>query len=185
MPTAAHRAGAVTLCGVFNHGVTSALAVAGVGVGVLGLVVALAALSVLVRLRRSLALLHRDGDRPTFLEAAGRTMTEVETLRGETDLVRTDLAAVREELAHAVRRVALVRYDAFPDVGGQLSFSVALLADDQNGVVMTAINGRHETRMYAKRIVAGTAEQEISPEERQAIAEALAVGTAARPVARR
>lgn len=170
---------------MFNHGFTGALAVAGVAVGVLGLVVALTALTLLVRLRRSLTLLHRDGDQPTFLEAAGRTVTEVEALRGETGLVRTDLAAVHEELAHAVRRVALVRYDAFPDVGGQLSFSVALLADDQNGVVMTAINGRHETRMYAKRIVDGNAEQEISPEERRAISEALSAGSTVRPVARR
>ncbi|HEX5494797.1 MAG TPA: DUF4446 family protein [Mycobacteriales bacterium] len=171
---------------MLTHRVFEAVAVTGVALGLLGLVTALLALRALARTRRSLLLLHRDGDQPSFLEAAGRTVTNVATLREETATLRAETAAVREELAHAVRRVALVRYDAFPDVGGRMSFSVALLADDRNGVVLTAINGRHETRMYAKRIVGGTAEQDISPEEREAIAEALGTGPVARqPVARR
>ncbi|HEY9476549.1 MAG TPA: DUF4446 family protein [Mycobacteriales bacterium] len=158
---------------MLSPGVLTVVAVAGAAVGLLGLITALLALRVMARLRRSLALLHRDGDQPSFLEAAGRTVTEVEGLRGETEKLRFDADSLYAELGHTVRRVALVRYDAFPDVGGRMSFSVALLADDQNGIVMTAINGRHETRVYAKRIVGGTAEQDISPEERQAIAEAL------------
>jgi hypothetical protein len=51
-----------------------------------------------------------------------------------------------------VRNVGLVRYDAFEDVGGRLSFSCALLDDLGTGVVMTSINGRHDTRVYAKPV---------------------------------
>lgn len=170
---------------MLTHGVLSVVAIAGVALGLLGLIAALLALRALARMRRSLVLLHRDGDEPTFLEAAGQAVTEIDALRTETGQLRSETAAVREELTHTVRRVALVRYDAFPDVGGRMSFSVAMLADDQNGVVMTAINGRHETRVYAKRIVGGTAEQDISPEEHQAIAEALGTGPVARAAARR
>ncbi len=170
---------------MLNHGVLTVVAIAGAAVGLLGLTTGLLALRVMARLRRSLALLHRDGDQPSFLEAAGRTITDVEALRGETEKLRFDVDSLNAELGHTVRRVALVRYDAFPDVGGRMSFSAALLADDQNGIVMTAINGRHETRVYAKRIVGGTAEQDISPEERQAIAEALGTGPVRQPAARR
>jgi hypothetical protein len=54
-----------------------------------------------------------------------------------------------------------------------MSVSVALLGDDGSGVVLTGINGRNETRVYAKRVVGGEGEHELSPEEREAIATAL------------
>jgi hypothetical protein len=69
----------------------------------------------------------------------------------------------------AVRDLAIVRYDALEEMSGQLSFSVALLNALGDGVVMTSINGRSETRTYAKIIVAGHGAQELSPEEEQAV----------------
>jgi hypothetical protein len=69
----------------------------------------------------------------------------------------------------AVRDLAIVRYDALEEMSGQLSFSVALLNALGDGVVMTSINGRSETRTYAKIIVGGHGTQELSPEEEQAV----------------
>jgi hypothetical protein len=74
----------------------------------------------------------------------------------------------------AVRRVGVVRYDAFEDVGGRLSFSCAMLDDHGNGVVMTSINGRQDTRVYAKPIVDGRSQYNLSIEEEEAIRQALA-----------
>ena len=74
----------------------------------------------------------------------------------------------------AVRRVGLVRYDAFEDVGGRLSFSCALLDEHGTGVVMTSINGRQDTRVYAKPIANGTSSYNLSIEEEEAIRQALA-----------
>jgi hypothetical protein len=73
-----------------------------------------------------------------------------------------------------VRRVALLRYDAFEDVGGRLSFSCALLDEHGTGVVLTSINGRQETRVYAKPITAGASTYNLSLEEDEAIRQALA-----------
>jgi hypothetical protein len=73
----------------------------------------------------------------------------------------------------AVRRVGLVRYDAFEDVGGRLSFSCALLDARGNGVVVTSINGRQDTRVYAKPIVEGRSHYNLSIEEEEAIRQAL------------
>ena len=75
---------------------------------------------------------------------------------------------------HSVRRVALLRYDAFEDVGGRLSFSCALLDDLGSGVVLTSINGRQETRVYAKPIAAGRSSYNLSLEEEEAIRQAMA-----------
>jgi uncharacterized protein DUF4446 len=74
----------------------------------------------------------------------------------------------------AVRRVGVIRYDAFEDVGGRLSFSCALLDDHANGVVMTSINGRQDTRVYAKPITDGRSPFNLSIEEEEAIRQALA-----------
>jgi uncharacterized protein YlxW (UPF0749 family) len=73
----------------------------------------------------------------------------------------------------AVRHVGVVRYDAFEDMGGRLSFSAALLDGHGDGVVITSINGRQDTRCYAKQVRNGTSTHNLSDEERQAIREAL------------
>lgn len=81
----------------------------------------------------------------------------------------------QEELIEgAVRHVGLVRYDAFEDVGGRLSFSCALLDDHGNGVVVTSINGRQDTRVYAKPVHERRSAYNLSVEEEEAIKQALA-----------
>lgn len=76
-------------------------------------------------------------------------------------------------LAGAVQHVGLVRYDAFEDVGGRLSFSCAMLDDHGDGMVMTSINGRQDTRVYAKPVTGGKSAHNLSEEEVQAIRQAL------------
>lgn len=74
----------------------------------------------------------------------------------------------------AVRRVGLIRYDAFEDVGGRLSFSCAMLDEHGTGVVVTSINGRQDTRVYAKPITDTKSPYNLSVEEEEAIRQALA-----------
>jgi hypothetical protein len=69
----------------------------------------------------------------------------------------------------ALRDLAVVRYDALSEMSGQLSFSVALLNALGDGVVLTSINGRQETRTYAKIVRSGEGAQALSPEEEQAV----------------
>ena len=66
-----------------------------------------------------------------------------------------------------------VRYDAFTEMSGRMSFSLALLDDDGDGVTITAMTGRTDTRVYAKAVAGGAGEHELSPEERQAVSAAL------------
>jgi hypothetical protein len=83
------------------------------------------------------------------------------------------LTAEAVDEAGALRNVALVRYDAFTEMSGRMSFSLALLDDSGAGVAISAISGNSDTRVYAKGIAAGKGEHELSPEERQAVTAAM------------
>jgi hypothetical protein len=87
------------------------------------------------------------------------------------DLVglRREVAALKAEASGALRHLAVVRYDAFDEMGGGLSWSLALLDDAGDGVVLTSIRGRNEARTYAKSIAGWRSEQDLSPEEVEAV----------------
>jgi hypothetical protein len=118
------------------------------------------------------------------LAALGLTLTGRpgrRTARGTADAgdlpedpraLRQEVAALKLESSAALRHVAVVRYDAFTDTGGQLSWSMALLDDSGSGVVVTAIQGRNESRTYAKSVASWHSETQLSPEEEDAISHA-------------
>ena len=99
--------------------------------------------------------------------AASRRATRA--VRECNDLVQGTVGSYGTVDPKALRDVAIVRYDALNEMSGQLSFSLALLNAVGDGVVLSSINGRAETRTYAKPIVAGVGQQELSPEEAQAV----------------
>ena len=143
--------------------------------GVAGLALLLGVV-LLLRLRR-LARAHRvlvgtDG-RATFVQATERSHAAAQALRQDVEVLRDDLAAARADLSDALRHVAVVRYDAFGDDGGRMSFSAALLDDAGDGLVVTSINGRSEARTYAKGVTAGTSDHALSPEETEAVQKAV------------
>jgi hypothetical protein len=97
----------------------------------------------------------------------------IQRLEAAARMLNTTDKGQQQLIEGAVRRVGLIRYDAFEDVGGRLSFSCALLDDHGNGVVVTSINGRQDTRVYAKPITAGKSGYNLSIEEDEAIRQAL------------
>jgi hypothetical protein len=105
-------------------------------------------------------------------QAAYRRAPGPEALPEDVTGLRQEVAALRVEAAGALRHLAVVRYDAFGDMGGHLSWSLALLDDAGDGVVLTSIHGRSDARTYAKSVASWTCEQQLSPEEDEAIAHA-------------
>lgn len=87
--------------------------------------------------------------------------------------LREETMALQDAVARAVQRIGLVRFDAFEDLGGMLSFAVAMLDQEGSGVVLSSINGRNETRIYAKPIEHGASRINLSGEEEEAIRRAL------------
>ena len=95
-----------------------------------------------------------------------------EALPEDVQGLRQEVGALRREAADALKNLAVVRYDAFGDMGGHLSWSLALLDAAGHGVVVTSIHGRSEARTYAKSIASWKCEQQLSPEETEAISHA-------------
>jgi hypothetical protein len=153
----------------FSAQTLSLLVTIALGLGALGLL--LSAMSQGRRRAEPRGPIHMDDVLRGVLEGQAQQIQRLEAA------VRSLSATDRRQeglIEGAVRRVGLVRYDAFEDVGGRLSFSCALLDEHGNGVVMTSINGRQDTRVYAKPIVGGTSRYNLSIEEEEAIRQAVA-----------
>ena len=120
------------------------------------LVVALVALAVAVGAARRVGPGRRSRRRRHPIPA------DLETLRDEVQMLRADAA-------QALRHLSVVRYDAFGDMGGHLSWSMAVLDDDGHGVLLTAIHGRSDARTYAKNVAEWVCDQQTSPEEDEAL----------------
>jgi uncharacterized protein YlxW (UPF0749 family) len=147
--------------------VLSTLVLAALGLS--GLVLLLLIAGAPRRRQRTAAHAPRE-DVADAVEEQGRLLAEVRTALAHLERQQREQAEVQLD---AVQRVGLVRYDAFEDMGGQLSFSAALLDARGDGVVITSINGRQDTRCYAKAVRAGGSAHNLSEEEQQAIEEAV------------
>ena len=84
------------------------------------------------------------------------------------------MASAEERLDGAIAYRALVRYDAYGELSGHQSASLALLDAERNGVVLSSIAHRDTARLYCKQVVDGRGEHVLSPEEDEAIRRALA-----------
>lgn len=152
----------------------SGLAVVAVGFSVFALAVVVALAVRVGRLLRAYdGLVAGDQGDVAFATAVGRQTAEAKALRHDVEQLRAQVEAAAGDLSDAVRHVAVVRYDAFGDMGGMMSFSAALLDDAGDGLVLTSINGRSETRTYAKGVQAGASEHAMSPEELEAVEQAV------------
>jgi hypothetical protein len=154
------------------HQLTLAVLIVG-GLAVLLLLVVLLLAARLRKVRRTYALLRGEGNEKDIFAAFSRVIRRVQSIEQRMDHV----TAAQEEQSllrkAALQRFGLVRYDAFDDMGGRLSFSAALLDDNGDGVVISSINGRTETRTYAKLVRALNSDHNLSDEEREAIAAAI------------
>lgn len=128
-------------------------------------------LSVLALLVSLLALVLAVAGRRT---PQGRPRGDATALSQDPRALRQEVAALKAESALALRHLAVIRYDAFQDTGGQLSWSMALLDDSGSGVVLSSIQGRNEARTYAKSVSGWASEAQLSPEEEDAISKARA-----------
>lgn len=127
-------------------------------------VVVLSLLVAVVSVAFSVVALRRTRD--------ARQLVGVDALPEDVTGLRQEVAALRQASEGALRHLAVVRYDAFGDVGGHLSWSVALLDDAGDGVVLSSIHGRSEARTYAKTISTWTSDAQLSPEEEEAVTHA-------------
>ncbi|MCC5909537.1 MAG: DUF4446 family protein [Clostridiaceae bacterium] len=94
---------------------------------------------------------------------------KVQEVQEEFKDIYTKIDVLDNRMSFCIQNVGIVRYNAFEDVGSDLSYSVAILDENNNGILLTGIHGRNETVSYAKPIKNGSSNYNLSVEEMQAL----------------
>jgi len=125
-------------------------------------------------LRRRLRRVLPQGESGGIDEILDRQLKSVESLSERVDA----LNKLHHELEHlsqrTLQKVAVIRYNPFSDTGGDQSFAIALLDSLGNGVVVSSLHSRTDTRVFAKPVQSGRSKFQLSDEEQDAIRKALA-----------
>ena len=99
---------------------------------------------------------------------------EVQRVKEQNDALEVENQKLSDLLQLALTRVGMVRYRAFEDMGGDLSYAVAMLDANNNGVILSSVFGREGSQAYAKPIENGGSSYKLTEEEQQALREAMA-----------
>jgi Protein of unknown function (DUF4446) len=164
------------------HDLTSTVGIVALAAGAVAVVALLLSLGLAIRLRR----VRRDqrtvlGDGQADLVSHAATMqNQFEALNDYVQDVagRLDqrMGTAEQRLDGAIAYRSLVRYDAYGEMSGRQSTSIALLDASRSGIVLSSIHHRDHARLYAKQIHGGRGELELSPEEDEAVRLALEGG---------
>jgi hypothetical protein len=156
---------------------TGIVALAAGGVAVAALLLALALALQLRTVRRAQRVVLGGSGAQDLTVHASNLERHFRELRDYVDDIAEQLHSrmqtAEQRLDGAISYRSLVRYDAYNEMSGRQSTTIALLDDTQSGVVLSSIHHRDQARLYAKQIVQGRGELELSPEESEAVRIAL------------
>jgi hypothetical protein len=165
--------------------ITDTQGIVAIAAGAVAVVALLASVALSVSLRRirsaqRLVLGEREQQDVVAHAAAMQEAFQALSAYVQDTAVRLDgrLAGVEAALQGTLAHRALVRYDAYNELSGHQSMSIALLDDTQSGIVLTCIHHRDQARVYGKQVRGGRGELELSPEEAEAVRLALVGGEA-------
>ncbi|MCY6372260.1 DUF4446 family protein [Clostridium ganghwense] len=105
-------------------------------------------------------------------EIVTKYLDNIDEVKADTEIIKNQQEELDKKFKKSIQKVAILRYKAFEDVGSDLSFSVALLNDNNDGVVITGIYGRSDSTVYAKPIDKGISRYDLSEEEEEVLIEA-------------
>ena len=172
----------LTLCFPPVHNITSTAGIVAMAAGAVALIAFLISLFLAVRLRRVRAdqrVILGDGSQDLVAQAAAlRQQFEVlyDYVQDMASALTGRMETAERHLNDAIAYSALVRYDAYGEMSGRHSTSIALLDARRTGLVLSSIHHRDQARLYAKQVREGEPELELSPEENEAIRLALQGG---------
>lgn len=139
-------------------------------VAVVAFILGALAIGQVALMRKKLAGLPLDGDVLGLLHTLDRDLHELEEVFGD---VEPRLASVERLLPRAINRTSVVTFDAFGDISGNQSRSIALLDSLGNGIVLSVLVGRSETLFFSKQVRGSRGAEELSPEEQEAVDRAM------------
>lgn len=138
----------------------------------IGLVAGFLALR-LARLTHRLGVLLKDNNGENLEDLLIAQEKQIATLSRQLQVLQAQTAQLARQMVDCFRHMGLVRFSAFPDTGGDQSFSLAILDSQRNGVVITSIHGREEARTYGKPVQNGKSSYYLTKEESEAILQAI------------
>ena len=125
------------------------------------------------RLKSSYMTFMRGKDGKTLEESMKERFAEVDTILKVTKQNRSDIREINRRLEGNYQKLGIVKYDAFNEMGGKLSFALAMLDGKNNGWVINAMHSREGCYTYVKEIVKGESYVELAEEEAEALDKAI------------
>ncbi len=98
---------------------------------------------------------------------------QMDSLNLDNKKINENIQEIMLKLSGAYQKIGIVKYDAFKEMAGELSFSLSLLDENNNGFVINNIHGRQGSYAYIKKIVKGECPLKLSEEEKEAISQAI------------
>ena len=138
------------------------------------LVLVIISLCKLKTLKRRVDSLTRGKDTESMEDIILSYLQRVESLEEGEEITRAALTAIKDNLKITYQKKGLVKYDAFREMSGDLSYSLALLDKENNGVLISSMYSREGCYTYAKDIVNGESKINLSEEEAEALKQAVA-----------
>ena len=125
-------------------------------------------------LRRRVDALTRGKDAETMEDSILNFFERIESLEDAERKMHRDIRDIKENLKITYQKTGLVKYDAFREMSGALSYSLALLDKENNGILITSMYSREGCYTYAKDIIKGECKLNLSDEEAEALKQAVA-----------
>ena len=113
------------------------------------------------------------GDGKNIEEDLENYMYRVERVEKQNGEIMNNINTINNNLGKCVKKIGIVRYNAFDDVGSDLSFTLAMLDDENDGIVLNGIYSRDTSNIFAKPVEKGKSKYTLSEEEKQAINKAI------------
>ena len=137
------------------------------------LILVIISLCKLKTLKRRVDSLTRGKDTESLEDIILSYLKRVESLEEGEEITRAALTAIKDNLKITYQKKGLVKYDAFREMSGALSYSLALLDKENNGVLISSMYSREGCYTYAKDIVNGESKINLSEEEVEALKQAM------------
>ena len=140
----------------------------------ISIIILIVTLCKLKKLRRRVDDLTRGKDTASMEDIILNFFERIESLEAGEQATHSDLKDIKENLKVTYQKKGLVKYDAFREMSGDLSYSLALLDKENNGVLISSMYSREGCYTYAKDIVNGESKINLSEEEAEALKQAVA-----------
>lgn len=127
----------------------------------------------LTRFLKRYRIFMKGKDAVSLEKAFTQKFLEVDRLMEMSKNQANEISRLREILSRTTNKIGIVKYDAFPDVGGKLSFALAMLDESNSGFVLNAIHSREGCYTYVKEIVKGESYIVLGQEEKEALRQAV------------